>query len=77
MRQLRKAWQQYVKLIFSRGSNPPFKFLTMCYIVIETFGGAEYATIVTDQDGNNLVFENREDAEAEAADCQDGMIVEL
>jgi hypothetical protein len=49
----------------------------MGYIVIETFGGPEYATICMDTDGNNLVFENREDAEAEAADCQDGLIVEF
>ena len=28
-------------------------------------------------DGNNLVFDNKEDAEAEAADCQDGIVIEL
>jgi hypothetical protein len=49
----------------------------MSYIIIETHGGPKYAIIVTDQDGNNLVFENSEDAEAEAQDCQDGLIVEL
>ena len=49
----------------------------MSYIIIETFGGPEHATIVTDQEGNNLIFENREAAEAEAADCQDGIVVEL
>ncbi|MDB5006253.1 MAG: hypothetical protein JWP45_646 [Mucilaginibacter sp.] len=49
----------------------------MSFIVIEAFGGAEYAIIVTDQDGNNLVFEKLEDAEAEADDCQDGFVVEL
>jgi len=49
----------------------------MSYLIIEKHGGAEYAIIVTDQDGNNLVFENREEAETEAADCQDGLIVEL
>jgi hypothetical protein len=49
----------------------------MSYIVIECHGGAEYAAIVTDQNGNNQVFENREDAEVEAVDCQDGLIVEL
>jgi hypothetical protein len=47
------------------------------YIVLELHGGLEYASIVTDQDGNNSVFENHEDAEAEAADCQDGLIVEI
>jgi uncharacterized protein YrzB (UPF0473 family) len=49
----------------------------MSYILIETFGGAEYAIIVTDQDGNNLVFDKREDAEAEAADCQNVVIAEV
>ncbi len=49
----------------------------MSYIIIECHSGAEYAIIVTDQDGNNLVFENYEDAETEAADCQDGLIIEL
>jgi hypothetical protein len=49
----------------------------MEYIIIEKHGGPEYAIIVTDQDGNNLVFENRKDAEAEASDCQDGLIVEI
>lgn len=49
----------------------------MCFIVIETLGGAEYATIVTDIEGNNLVFDTREEAEQEAADCQDGLVVEI
>jgi hypothetical protein len=49
----------------------------MSYIVIETHGGAEYAIIVTDQDGDNLVFENMKDAETEAAECQGGLVVEI
>lgn len=49
----------------------------MSFIVIETHGGPEYAIIVTDQDGNNLIFDNRLAAEAEAADCQAGVVVEL
>jgi hypothetical protein len=49
----------------------------MSYLIIEIHGGPEYAIIVTDQNGNNLVFENREDAEAEAQDCQEGLTVEL
>jgi hypothetical protein len=49
----------------------------MNYIVIETFGGPEYAIIVTDKDGNNLIFDSYEDAEKEAGDWQDGIIVEL
>jgi hypothetical protein len=47
----------------------------MSFIIIETFGGAEYAIIVTDTDGNNLVLDSRK--EAEAADCQEVVIVEL
>ena len=47
------------------------------YIVIEKFGGAEYATIVTDENGNNKVFNNIQDANAEADECQDGMVIEL
>ena len=49
----------------------------MSYIVIETHGGPEYAIIVTDNEGYNLVFEGRAEAEKEAADCQDGVVVEL
>ena len=49
----------------------------MNYIIIETFGGPEYAIIVTDTEGNNLIFDSRDEAEAEAADCQDGLIVEI
>lgn len=49
----------------------------MSFIIIETFGGAAYAIIVTDTDGNNLVFDSREEAEAEAADCQEVVVVEL
>jgi len=47
------------------------------HLVLELHGGPEYAAIVTDEGGNNRVFENREDAEAEAAECQDGMVVDL
>ncbi|MBS1504635.1 MAG: hypothetical protein JST32_21425, partial [Bacteroidetes bacterium] len=47
------------------------------YLVLEMHGGPEYATICTDTDGNTLLFDNREDAEAEAADCQDGLVVEI
>lgn len=49
----------------------------MSYIVLECFGGAEYVTVVTDEEGNNKVFNTREDAETEAGDCQDGIIIEL
>ena len=49
----------------------------MNFVVIETFGGAEYAVVVSDENGQNKVFNERADVEAEAADCQDGIIVEL
>lgn len=47
----------------------------MAYIVIEKHGGPGYAIIVTDEDGNNKVFDTEEEAEREAAECQDGMVV--
>lgn len=47
------------------------------YLVLEIHGGPEYANICTDTNGNNLVFDNRQDAEAEASECQDGLIVEI
>jgi len=49
----------------------------MNYIVIETHGGAAYAIIVTDENGENKVFDDKCAAEAEAADCQDGIVIEL
>jgi|GEM_PF-969523 len=47
------------------------------YLVLEMHGGPEYAAICTDEDGITLVFDNREDAEKEAADCQDGLVVKI
>lgn len=49
------------------------------YIVIETHGGAAHATIVTDEEGNNKVWEadQRAEAQAEADDCQEGIVVEI
>jgi hypothetical protein len=38
-------------------------------------GGAEFAAICTDEDGENLIFSNRPDAEA--SNCQDGLVVEI
>lgn len=49
----------------------------MSFIVIEMFGGPEYAIIVTDQSGNNFIFEMQDEAEKEAANCQDGLVVDL
>ena len=49
----------------------------MSYIVIETFGGVEYAIIVMDENGRNKIFDEIAEAEAEAADCQDGIVIEI
>jgi hypothetical protein len=49
----------------------------MSYIVIERHGGADYAIIVTDENGENKVFDIKSEAEAEATDCQDGIVFEL
>ncbi|WPV01923.1 hypothetical protein SNE26_09070 [Mucilaginibacter sp. cycad4] len=49
----------------------------MSYIIIERHGGPEYAIIVTDEEGNNLVFDERSEAEKEATDCQDAVIIEI
>lgn len=49
----------------------------MCYLILELHGGAYYAAICTDTNGNNLVFEDYAEAEKEAADCQDGRIIEI
>ena len=47
----------------------------MNYIVIEKHGGPSYAIIVTDENGNNLVFDEYDEAEQEASDCQQGLVV--
>ena len=47
----------------------------MNFIVIESFGGPEYAIIVTDESGNNLFFEEYQEAEEEAKNCQQGLVV--
>jgi len=49
----------------------------MNYLVIEMHGGPEYAHIVMDEDGQNKVFDLLQDAEQEAADCQDGFVVPI
>ena len=49
----------------------------MSYIELETFGGAEYTIVVSDENGQNKVFDDRDLAEAEAADCKDGIVVEI
>jgi|SRR5580765_5426356 len=45
------------------------------YIVIEKHGGWEYASIAMDKDGNNKVFEILEEAQEEADEWQDGIVV--
>lgn len=47
------------------------------FIVIECHGGAEYATIVTNEDGETKVFDTEKEAQIEADDCQDGRVVEI
>lgn len=48
------------------------------YIVIETFGGVEYAIICTDKKGDNKVFDTEKKAAAYAAkNCQDGRILKV
>lgn len=47
------------------------------FIVIEAFGGAQYATVCTNDDGENMVFDTKDEAEAYSADCQNPIIVEV
>lgn len=49
----------------------------MSYIIIEIHGGPEYAIIVTDKNGNNFVFDTPEEAQNEADNCQDGVVVHI
>jgi len=48
----------------------------MRLIVIERFN-YDYPTIVTNEDGEPKIFDNYPEAQIEADDCQDGLIVEL
>ncbi len=61
----------------SERRNRHFKLIVMSYIVIETFGGAEYAIIVTDEAGNNMVFDTLDEAQDEADECQGGLVVQI
>lgn len=47
------------------------------YIVIETHGGWQYASIVTDENGDNKVFDTLDEAQAEADNCQDGIVIPI
>jgi len=59
------------------GRHLPKIIIAMSYIELETFGGAEYTIVVSDENGQNKVFDDRDLAEAEAADCKDGIVVEI
>lgn len=48
----------------------------MSFIVLEIHGGAKYATICIDENGENLVFDCMEDAQKEADNCQEALIIE-
>ncbi len=45
------------------------------YIVIEIFDPL-YPIIVTDSNGNPMIFDTKQQAEYEASECQNGIIVE-
>ena len=45
------------------------------FIVIEKAGGWEFASIVTDEAGENKVFNTMEEALTEADECEDGIVV--
>lgn len=47
----------------------------MRYIVIDDFNG--YINLVLDKDGNTKVFDTLQDAQDEAKECQNGMVVKL
>lgn len=47
------------------------------YMVIELHPCAEDATFCVDEDGNNLVFEYRKDAQKRADFCQEGLVIEI
>lgn len=44
---------------------------------METHGGPAYTVIVTDENGVNKTLDSIEEAEQEADDCQDGIVIEL
>lgn len=47
------------------------------YLIIELHGGAEYAYIITDTDGSNMVFETEEAAQLEANNCHKPFIINV
>ena len=75
-REGRKKWAREVANLAKRTLNN-FKGENRMYIVIELHGGPEYATICTDKEGNNLVFELEKSAGKYAEYCQDAIVVEV
>lgn len=49
----------------------------MAFLVLEIFGGADCAYIITNDDGSNKVFNTRSEAEEEVDDCQQGLVIEI
>lgn len=48
------------------------------FIVIEAHGGAEYAIVCMDEDGNTIVFNSEQEAQRFAdEECQYGIVVEV
>ena len=48
------------------------------FIIVETHGGPEHAIVCTNEDGENLVFDDKKEAEKYAKDeCQMGIVVEV
>ena len=50
----------------------------MPFIIVEFNAGVEYASIVTNEDGDNLVFRKRAKAEEAVEEyCNDAIVVEI
>ena len=47
------------------------------FLVLEVFGGPETAMIVVDEEGSNKIFDNNIEAQQEADECQEGMIIQI
>ena len=48
------------------------------YIIVEKMGGAEYAIVCTDENGENIIFYNMNDAQEYADhECQDAIVLEI
>lgn len=47
------------------------------FIVLETFGGADYAIVAINEDGSNKVFDNDGEAQEEANNCQEGIVIPI